>query len=96
MVLPFARFEILENSMSPFLHSHDRVFVISYFFSKPKVGDVIIFKHTTPPYVFCKRISEITTKNVFVTGDNKKLSIDSRKFGYIKKSDIIGKVLFKL
>lgn len=93
---PLLRFTIKEKSMKPFLKEGDSV-VVSKIFLKLRVGDVVIFHHpTTPPYTFIKRISKIDNEKYFVEGDNKKMSFDSRKFGYIKRKDIIGKVIIKL
>ena len=48
----------------------------------------------------CKRIKKIKTieKNIFIwiEGDNKKNSFDSRNFGWIKKEFIIGNVLIEI
>ena len=74
----------------------DEVITFAYLCSKPKVGDVIIFRQLFPPFVFCKRIIKIVKEKIWVEGDNKSESIDSRDFGYIKSSDIVGKVIFKL
>jgi len=41
-----------------------------------------------------KRISKIDGEKYFVSGDNKKDSMDSRRFGWILKKDIIGKVIY--
>lgn len=46
-----------------------------------------------------KRIQNIHDRNtfeIFVTGDNPKESTDSRSFGWIKKNQIIGKVIYTL
>ena len=83
--------------MNPTLRVGDEVIVTSlYFLSKLKVGDVVVFKHTTPPFILIKRIIEVKNNKFWVEGDNKKKSIDSRKFGFIDKKNIIGKVIFKL
>lgn len=82
--------------MEPYLKEHDSVIVGKYFFSKPKVGDVVIFYRSTPPKILIKRIVRITGKNIWVEGDNKSNSIDSRSFGSIRKENIIGKVIKKL
>lgn len=41
-----------------------------------------------------KRIQKIRGNEYFVVGDNKKESTDSRNFGWIKKDQIIGKVIW--
>lgn len=37
----------------------------------------------------------VPTDSVFVMGDNREKSIDSRRFGTVKKDDIYGKVLLR-
>ncbi len=82
--------------MTPYLHEHDEVITMSYFLFQPRIGDVIVFKHVVPPFVFCKRITKIAGDEVWVEGENRKVSIDSRKFGYVEKKNIIGKVILKI
>ena len=82
--------------MDPAISHREEVLTFSYIFTKPKVGDIIVFKHIVPPFIFCKRIKKIIKDEVWVEGDNRKESIDSRKFGFIKKQNIIGKVILKL
>lgn len=94
-ISPLVRFTIKEKSMEPNFKEGDNILVTKIFF-KLRRGDVIIFRHSTPPYVFCKRISKIFKNKYFVTGDNKRRSIDSRIFGSISRNDIIGKVIFKI
>lgn len=93
---PINKFLVKEKSMEPYLKEKDTVLAAKYFFSKPKVEDVIIFRHPAPPYLFIKRITKINKEKVWVEGDNKIKSIDSREFGWIVKKDIIGKVVKKL
>jgi len=93
---PIRRFKIKNQSMVPYLHEHDEVITIPYFLLKPKTGDVIVFKHIVPPFIFCKRIKKIVGDGVWVEGENKKISIDSRKFGFVDKKNIIGKVVMKI
>ncbi len=82
--------------MVPYLAERDEVVTLPYFFGKPKIGDVIVFKHIVPPFIFCKRIKKIINDEIWVEGENKKESIDSRKFGFVKRKNIIGKVIIKL
>jgi type IV secretory pathway protease TraF len=82
--------------MKPYLFAREEVVTMPYFFSQPKVGDVIVFRHIVPPFVFCKRIKKIINNEIWVEGENKKVSIDSRKFGFVERKNIIGKVILKL
>ena len=64
----------------------------AYVFFKPKRGDIVVIKHQGKEMV--KRIQKIDDRQIFVQGDNQKESTDSRNFGPIDKSEIIGKVIF--
>ena len=93
---PIQRFKIKNSSMSPVLKAHEEVITISYFFLKPKIGDIIVFRHIVPPFIYCKKIKKIFQDKIWVEGVNKKKSIDSRNFGFIDRRNIIGKVIFKI
>lgn len=93
---PILRFVVKEKSMEPFLHEGASLIVLKYFLTSPKVGDVVIFSHTTPPLIFVKRIIEIKNNKIWMEGDNKKVSIDSRKFGYVEAKRIVGKVILRI
>ncbi|MEJ2612869.1 MAG: S26 family signal peptidase, partial [Candidatus Thiodiazotropha sp.] len=64
----------------------------------PKLNDMVVLKHQNSDQWLVKRISlwldgELLHKNEwFVTGDNQNFSIDSRKFGGIKRSQFAGQV----
>lgn len=64
----------------------------AYFFSSPKIGDIVVIKHNGKEMV--KRIQKTDGRRFFVIGDNEKDSLDSRKLGPIKKEQIIGKVIW--
>ena len=80
--------------MEPKFKDGDMVLVnrLSYFFSKLKHGDVVVLKHRE--YII-KRIKAIDRDKIFVVGDNKDDSADSRKFGWINKKEIVGKVIYR-
>lgn len=67
---------------------------IPYFFSRPKITDVILFKQKTTQEVFLKRIEKIKNDQFYVVGDNRNDSLDSKQLGWIEKKDIMGKVLY--
>lgn len=91
---PFSRSTIQGSSMSPVLKQGQDVLVFTwaYLFSKPKVGDIVVLRKGGRDMV--KRIQKTHGRRYFVTGDNEKESTDSRNFGEIDKSEIIGKVVF--
>lgn len=84
--------------MEPFISSGDVILVnrLSYLFKNPKIGDVVVIKKNNKKKYLVKRIQRIREKTYFVVGDNKRESIDSRNFGWIRKKDIVGKLLFKI
>lgn len=75
--------------MLPTLKPGTDVLVFCWFYT-PKVGDIVAFKKDEKEMI--KRIQKIKGK-IFVSGDNTKESTDSRNFGWIKREDIIGKVI---
>lgn len=91
---PFSRFIVHGKSMFPTLKPGQNVLVFTwrYFFSHPKIGDIVVIKKNGKSIV--KRIQKYDGRGVFVIGDNKKESTDSRSFGEISKSEIVGKVIF--
>jgi nickel-type superoxide dismutase maturation protease len=95
-IFPFIKYRILGNSMYPTLKTGSNVLVFKYFFSKPKIGDIITARDPKDGKTIIKRIIKIENKKYFVQGDNKEASTDSRKFGLLDKNDIIGKVIFVL
>lgn len=80
--------------MSPTLKEGQDVLVFNWahLFIQPKVGDMVVVKIGRKEVL--KRIQKVSDREYFVAGDNPKDSFDSRKFGLIKRSDIIGKVIY--
>lgn len=63
-------------------------------YRKLSVGDVVILYHDGLEKI--KRISRIQDENIYVLGDNAAASTDSRQFGYLPVSCIVGKVIWPL
>lgn len=83
--------------MYPVIHHGDKILVKKVF--TPKKNDIIVCinpeENKREKYLI-KRITMIKNARYFVLGDNTKESIDSRKFGWIDKKLLIGKMIFKL
>jgi nickel-type superoxide dismutase maturation protease len=92
---PAGIFKVKDKSMEPGLVSGDFLFVTSAC-GKPKVGDIVVLKHPSKSIYIVKRVSAINGCEVFVIGDNKDQSEDSRDFGSIDVRSIMGKVVFKI
>ncbi len=86
------RLKISGHSMEPQIRNGDFVLAssIPYFFSKPRKGDIVVFKKERR--LIIKRIDQVKNYKYKVLGDNKKDSLD---FGWITRIDILGKV-FKI
>lgn len=63
----------------------------AYLTDLPKAGDLVACSHNTK--VLIKRIKTINQSKVELIGDNATDSLDSREFGPVSLSDIVGKVL---
>lgn len=94
MILFVAR--VSGHSMQPTFSQNDQLLVsgISYWFLKPKIGDIIVFNMSKKFHI--KRIIDVKNNTFFVAGDNPKDSLDSRQFGWIERSAILGKVIKKI
>ena len=86
---PISRFTIQGNSMQPTLYPGQDVLSLNWFY-KPKVGDIVIVKEG-----IIKRVTKLEGDQVFVEGDNKNSSTDSRHFGAVSIDQIIGKVVYQ-
>lgn len=91
---PFSRFTVFGNSMLPTLKSDQEVlcFNWAYFFSKPKIGDIVVIKHQGKEMI--KRVKMYDGRGIFVVGDNFRESVDSRSLGLINGLQIIGKIIW--
>lgn len=90
-IFPIQRFTVYGNSMLPTL-KHGQDVLVRCWFYQPKTGDMVVIKKNGKEMV--KRIQRVSGRKYFVVGDNQKRSTDSRKFGWINKKDIIGKVIW--
>ena len=78
--------------MSPTLQDGDEVYFDTKPFRQIRVNDIVLVKH---PYIkkrnLVKRIKNICPDgSVFIQGDNSICSTDSKSFGTISKSNILG------
>lgn len=89
-------FRVLDDSMSPSISEGDFVILnqFVYYYRKPRIGDVVICRNLKEERDIVKRIIKVDDENnrYWIEGDNKEKSIDSREFGWIKRSKILGKV----
>lgn len=93
MMLPFTRFKVADSSMEPTFKEGDLLLVnrLAYLFRGPRIGDVVVLKDHE--MFLLKRVAAANGEKVYVVGDNAAQSRDSRDFGWVKKENIIGKVL---
>lgn len=89
---PVRRFTVHGNSMLPTLKPGQDVLVWCWFVN-PQVGDLVVFKKDNKYMI--KRVHKVYDRTLYgMSGDNPNESTDSRQFGWINKSKIIGKVVY--
>lgn len=90
------RFKVTGKSMLPQLKPGDEILINpdAYRNSLPEIGDIVVTMHPQQDNLsLVKRITAVDHHgNYFLTGDNLEESTDSRVWGTIKLSDILGKV----
>jgi len=95
-MFPLARFRVEQRSMSPALNPGDFVLVNrwAYRSREPAVGDLVVFRDPERAGRYlCKRVADVPAAGWYVVrGDNEAVSRDSRWFGPIPRSLIVGKV----
>ncbi len=62
--------------------------------AKISVGDVIVFRRSGQNDI--KRVESISDEGVFVVGDNRMASLDSRDYGLVRHDQVLGKALFRI
>lgn len=80
--------QVVGDSMNPTL-SNGKIVVCTSLLA-PKNNQVIVFIHNSEKI---KRIKSITKEKIFVVGDNLESSTDSREFGAINRSQVVGRVI---
>lgn len=93
--VPFSRFEVRDKSMEPFLCQGDRVLTFNW--GKVRSGDIIVFCYferveESKNVFMIKRVSKISAKRMYVSGDNKKLSSKIKPIGL---KQVVGRVVLK-
>lgn len=90
--------KVTGDSLTPMFREGDFVLIskIPFLLNSLKVGDIIVFEH--PIYGrLIKRIERFASDGVqiIVTG-NHEWSVDSRQFGPVDRSTILGKVIWHI
>lgn len=86
---PISKFKVYGNSMFPTLKEGQEVLTFNW--SKIKIRDIVVVKGEK-----IKRVQKIMGSKVYLVGDNRTESTDSRHFGPVDISQIIGKVIYYL
>jgi nickel-type superoxide dismutase maturation protease len=94
-LLPIVRFLVADTSMAPALRPGDRLLVVRWLTARS--GDVIVFRDPEAHSTFLiKRVGEITPGgDVLARGDSPNVSRDSRHFGPVPRSLVIGRAVYR-
>lgn len=90
--------KVTGESLSPLFHEGDYVLIttIPFVLNRIKTGDTLVFQH--PSYgTLIKQVERIDEKQgtLSVTGIGPN-SVDSRRFGPIRRQDVIGRVIWHI
>jgi nickel-type superoxide dismutase maturation protease len=88
------RFEVLGDSMEPSFRAGDRVLAVP--FAKVRPGDVVaVFDPRDRGRLLVKRVASVEGQALDLRGDNDSASTDSRTFGSVSRSAVVGKVVYR-
>lgn len=79
--------------MLPALSPKDKVLTLNWFIN-PKAGELVVAKVRGREII--KRVAKLKKDQLFLKGDNEIESTDSRTYGWINKSALLGKVIYIL
>ncbi len=88
---PIGIYKVTDESMMPQFKPGGYV-IINRWFSWLAVGDVVVLRHPAREMLIIKRISKIDGNMITVLGDSTAFSEDSRQFGPVDRSLVVGKV----
>ena len=94
-MLPLVRYRVEDPSMEPAMAAGDYVIVNrwAYRLGEPAKGDLVVLRDPeNKERHLVKRVADVVNGGVFVVGDNLERSRDSRRFGPVPKSLLIGRV----
>lgn len=82
---------IVGDSMTPTL-KNGQLIIATGIFQKLVPGNVVVFRHNHIEKV--KRLKVINKQEIYLEGDNLLESTDSRSFGWLNISQVVGKVIW--
>lgn len=92
LFLLFPLIQVSGDSMLPTLK--DNQLLLGCVLFKLKKGEIYVYKSPVDEKIVIKRLKNFDGEHCFFVGDNKRVSVDSRKYGLVPKKNIIAKVLF--
>lgn len=78
-------------SMEPTIMDLDMIIVCRLGEAKP--GDIVVAKAPDPLGLVVKRVADIQGEDIYLLGDNRNNSRDSRHFGPVSRDDIVGVIV---
>jgi nickel-type superoxide dismutase maturation protease len=90
----FKFIKVTGSSLYPDYREGDYVMVITLPFFSFKTGDAVVFRH--PTYgTMIKKIDRIDPTGIHVIGNHPD-SVDSRRFGPLRREDLVGRVIWHI
>ncbi len=88
---PIGIYRVAERSMEPSIKEGSYI-IVNRWFASLSVNDVVVARGTDGT-TMVKRIKRAKKDRLYLLGDNRSESVDSRKFGWIDRSRVFGKIV---